>query len=147
VFAQLRGNVWTNDCDDFARIVIDFDNGCVGLCEINTTTTRPLPRWHLDGTNGSASAPPSAAFDTRQWARLAFTPADNTAARDLPVAPAGLSESAIWDGFAAACRGAGPPAVEVDSVLVTTRLLDAARQSSAEGKAIDVHGALPGRRE
>ena len=50
VFAQLRGNVWTKDCDDFARVCIDFDNGAVGVVEINTTTTRPLPRWHIDGT-------------------------------------------------------------------------------------------------
>ena len=27
VFAQLRGNVWSRDCDDFARVVVDFDNG------------------------------------------------------------------------------------------------------------------------
>src|SRR5688500_13510747 len=37
VFAQLRGNVWTTDCDDFARVVIDFDGGPVGMVEINTT--------------------------------------------------------------------------------------------------------------
>ena len=55
VFAQLRGNIWTNDCDDFARVCIDFDNGAVGMVEINTTTTRPLPRWHIDGQLGSAS--------------------------------------------------------------------------------------------
>src|SRR5205814_3231650 len=26
VFAQLRGNVWTSDCDDLARVLVDFDN-------------------------------------------------------------------------------------------------------------------------
>src|SRR5438046_715372 len=48
VFAQLRGNVWSKDCDDFARLLIDFDGGAVGLVEINTTTMRPRPRWHSD---------------------------------------------------------------------------------------------------
>src|SRR5439155_20902668 len=31
VFAQLRGNVWTSDCDDLARVLIDFYNGAVGM--------------------------------------------------------------------------------------------------------------------
>src|SRR6185503_18107590 len=57
VFAQLRANVWSSDCDDFARVCIDFDNGAAGLVEINTTTTRPLPRWHVDGMEGSAFSP------------------------------------------------------------------------------------------
>src|SRR4029079_11073438 len=48
VYGQLRGNVWSRDCDDFARVLIDFDNGVVGLIEVNTTTSRPLPRWHVD---------------------------------------------------------------------------------------------------
>ena len=70
VFAQFRGNVWTEDCDDFARVNIDFDNGAIAMVEINTTTTRPLPRWHVDGTNGSADSQFSLAFDTNEWARL-----------------------------------------------------------------------------
>jgi predicted dehydrogenase len=73
VFAQLRGNVWTRDCDDLARLCIDFDNGAIGLVEINTTTARPLPRWHIDGERGSADSPFSPAFDTHEWAKLTFT--------------------------------------------------------------------------
>ena len=46
VFAQLRGNVWTGDCDDFARVVLDFDSGAVALVEINTTTAAPSPLAH-----------------------------------------------------------------------------------------------------
>src|SRR6185436_12763036 len=75
VFAQLRGNVWSSDCDDFARVCMDFDSGAVGMVEINTTTTRPLPRWHVDGTAGSAFSPFSPEFDTSVWASLRFTPA------------------------------------------------------------------------
>src|SRR3954451_12694298 len=76
VYAQLRGNVWSQDCDDFARVLIDFDNGAAALVEINTTTTRPLRRWHLDGTSGSADSPHSPAFDLNVWAQLDFTAAD-----------------------------------------------------------------------
>ena len=137
VFAQLRGNVWSSDCDDFARVLIDFDNGAVGLCEINTTTTRPLPRWHIDGTAGSADAPASLAFDTQEWAQFDFMSADGKTQK-LPKAKAGLNESAIWDAFAIACEGKGEPAVSVESVLVTMRLLDAARQSGARGCAVDL---------
>jgi predicted dehydrogenase len=138
VFAQLRGNVWTSDCDDFARVCIDFDDGAVGLVEINTTTTRPLPRWHVDATGGSASSPPSATFDTHEWARLTFTPADFNAPSVLPVPEVGLTEVDLWNRFVDACAGTGEPAVTARSVLPTMHLLDAARTSSREGRAVDV---------
>lgn len=139
VFAQLRGNVWTRDCDDFARVCIDFDNRAVGLLEINTTTTRPLPRWHLDGSAGSAESPFSLQFDLKTWSQLTFTPAAaDEASQVAPVAPAGLNETQIWDRFAAAIRGEGHPAVTIASVLPTMALLDAARQSSERGAAVSL---------
>ncbi len=137
VFAQMRGNVWTADCDDFARVVIDFDNGAAAVCEINTTTTRPLPRWHLDGTSGSADSPYSLAFNTHEWAELTFTSPDG-ATRRLDKAPPGLSESDIWTAFADTCAGKGEAAVSVESALKTMRLLDAARESAAKGIAVDL---------
>jgi predicted dehydrogenase len=143
VFAQLRGNVWTRDCDDFARILIDFDNGVVGLCEINTTTTRPLPRWHLDGTSGSASAPASLQYDTAEWARLEFSPSEGSRPATIyPRAASGLTEPAIWEQFAWAVRGQGPPAVTAESVLPTMALLDAARHSSQHQESADVQGVV-----
>ena len=142
VFAQLRGNLWSTDCDDFARVLIDFDNGVAALVEINTTTNRPLPRWHIDGSQGSASSPASLKFDTNEWAALRFTPAPERASGDadslVPKATSGLTETAIWEQFAAAVRGDGEPAVPVRTVLPTMALLDAARESGATGKAVDV---------
>jgi len=146
VFAQLRGNIWSTDCDDFARLLIDFDSGVAALVEINTTTNRPLPRWHIDGSQGSASSPASLKFDTNEWAGLRFTPApgDSSGAPEtaIPRATPGLSEVAIWEQFAAAVRGEGEPAVRVRTVLPTMALLDAARESSRTGKAVDVAGAV-----
>jgi predicted dehydrogenase len=143
VFAQLRGNVWSSDCDDFARVLIDFDDGTVGLVEVNTTTTRPLPRWHVDGTAGSAFSPYSAEFDTSVWASLRFTPAgQGGASRTFAPAQPGLTETQIWDQFARAVRGEGEPAVTAESVLPTMALLDAARQSSRTGTAVDVSGVV-----
>jgi predicted dehydrogenase len=139
VFAQLRGNVWTNDCDDFARVCIDFDNSAVGLVEINTTTTLPLPRWHIDGSAGSIQSPPSLQFDVNKWSELDFLPANaKSPSRRLPRAPAGLNESEIWDRFAAAIAGRGQPAVPAESVLPTMAILDAARESSRRGTAIEL---------
>jgi scyllo-inositol 2-dehydrogenase (NADP+) len=138
VFAQLRQNVWSKDCDDFARVCIDFDNGAVGLVEINTTTTLPLPRWHVDGTAGSGHSPHSLEFDVGRWAELEFRPSTGAAAHRLPAAEAGLSEIQIWDRFADAIAGRGEPAVPVESVLITTALLDAARESSRSGYAVAV---------
>lgn len=137
VFAQLRANVWSQDCDDFARVMIDFDNGVAAMVEINTTTTQPLPRWHVDGTEGSITSPHSEVFDTHVWADMRFV----SAAGDrqpvaVPKARSGLTESIIWSRFAGAVEGDGEPAVTVDSVLPTMRLLDAARQSAQSGRAV-----------
>ncbi len=108
------------------------------MVEINTTTTRPLPRWHIDGTEGSAFSPYSLEFDTAFWASLRFTGKEQQSHVTLPLAPQGLTETQIWDRFAAAVRGDGEPAVALKSVLPTMCLLDAARESSLAGKAIDV---------
>jgi predicted dehydrogenase len=142
VFAQLRGNVWTRECDDFARVLIDFDNGAVGMVEINTTTTRPLPRWHIDGTSGSAESPFSLAFDLNTWATLTFQPANESSARVLSRSQAGLTETQIWERFGDAIRGRGEPAITARSVLPTMALLDAARESSREGRAVPVDTTL-----
>jgi predicted dehydrogenase len=141
VFAQLRGNVWSSDCDDLARVLIDFDSGAVAMVEINTTTTRPLPRWHVDGTRGSASSPHSPDFDTRVWAWFEYAPppdVDGGAPTALPVAAPGLTETQIWDRFADAVSGRGEPAVTARGVLPTMALMDAARESSRLGCAVDV---------
>jgi scyllo-inositol 2-dehydrogenase (NADP+) len=135
VFATLRSNVWSTDADDFARVNITFDNGAVGLCEINTTTTRPMPRWHIDGTAGSADAPSSLEFDTRRWAQFVIRLADGSHATAPPVGP-GLSEADIWDRFAGSIRGECPTPIEIETVLTTMRILDAARESSRSGLAV-----------
>ena len=138
VFAQLRGNVWTHDCDDLARVCIDFDNQGVGLVEINTTTTKPLPRWHLDGTLGSMESPYSLDFSTHQWAKLAFKPATTGEEQQMETSAPGLSEIQIWDQFAAAIGGQGMPAVLAASVLPTMAILDAARASASTGTAVQL---------
>ncbi len=141
VFAQLRGNVWSQDCDDFARVCIDFDNGAAALVEINTTTKHPLPRWHLDGVEGSAFSPASPTFDTAVWADLQLVPAREDAGRPPTTIPAepSLSETRIWEQFAAAVAapsGAARPAVTARSVLPTMALLDAARASGRSGASV-----------
>jgi len=102
------------------------------MVEINTTTTRPLPRWHIDGTLGSAESPYSLQFETRRWAQLTLSPV-NEPSRILPMSDPGLDEVQIWEQFAA-----GTPAVTAQSVLPTIALLDAARESARTGKTIDL---------
>lgn len=165
VYAQLRGNVWSNDCDDLARVCVDFEDGATGLVEINTTTRYPPPRWHIDGMLGSGQSPFSENYDTRRWAELDFAPAERgkegipgaadgkvaegeqgagvveRAAIRLPTARPGLTERQIWERFAAATRGEGEPAVTSSSVLPTMQLLDAARESSRRGVAVVINSA------
>lgn len=137
VFAQLRGNLWSSDCDDFARVCVNFDTGAVGMVEINTTTTRPLPRWHIDGTAGSADSPFSLDFDVRTWAKLNFT-SPGAGSTPLPPGNPGMDEPAIWRGFLDACRNDSDPPVTIQSVLPTMALLDAARKSSELGRVVEI---------
>lgn len=138
VFAQLRGNVWTKDCDDLARVLINFDNGAVALCEINTTTLRPLSRWHIDGELGSANSPYSLQYDTHQWAKLEFMGATDREVFTIEEAPPGFGGTQIWDAFARSIRDGTEPPVTIDSVITTMTLLDAARESSQSGKAVEL---------
>jgi predicted dehydrogenase len=142
VFAQLRGNVWTRDCDDFARVCIDFDSGCAAMVEINTTTTQPLPRWHVDGEVGSLSSPFSLAFDVKKWAEVSFAPAPGGDPTRVPMASSGLDEIAIWQRFASAVAGAGLSAVSAASVLPTMALLDAARHSALDRTAVSLPSGM-----
>ena len=138
IFAQLRGNVWTRDSDDLARVLIDFESGAVGLVEINTTTMRPLPRWHVDAACGTAESPFSLEFDVNRWAEIDFWPAEGGEVRRFPGVAGGMSETAIWEQFAAAARGNGQPAVPAPSVMLTMALLDMARESNRLGIAIPI---------
>jgi len=134
LYAQLRGNVWSTDCDDLARLVIDFDDGAVALLEINCTTARPLPRWHLDGTTGSVDSPSDLGFDTQRWANLSFTPAPGRAPLTLPAGDeVRWSEAEIWRRFSRAVLSGEPSPIPARSVLPTIMLLDAARESSHSG--------------
>jgi scyllo-inositol 2-dehydrogenase (NADP+) len=137
VFAQLRGNVWTKECDDFARVCIDFDSGAVGLVEVNTTTTAALPRWHIDGTRGSAQTNCGLTYDHGKWAEMDFTPAGEVTRR-LEVVEETVSDVDHWKRFARAIGGGEEPVVTAESVMATMAVLDAARKSSHRGMAIEL---------
>jgi len=72
VFAQLRHNVWSKDCDDFARVCIDFDNGAGGVGgdqhDDDAAAAALAYRW----TAGSAESPHSPSFDVARWAEIEF---------------------------------------------------------------------------
>jgi scyllo-inositol 2-dehydrogenase (NADP+) len=144
VHAQLRPTLWSRDCDDLARVHIEFSGGELALMEINTSTTHPLPRWHLDGTFGSASSPPSPTFDTSIWARLNIrptTPPGHSPTPDFSTPPQ-LTEPDIWKSFATAARTGTQPPIPIDSALDTMRLLEAAL-ISAEYQSVVPFADLP----
>jgi predicted dehydrogenase len=60
----------------------------------------------------------------------------------LPRAGSRLSETDIWNRFASAVRDGKEPAVKAESVLPTMALLDAARESSRSGCAVDVSSVV-----
>ena len=68
--------------------------------------------------------------------------ADAGGARRLPAGPPGLTETQLWERFAAATRGEGEPAVPARTVLPTMALLDAARESGRSGVAVELPEAV-----
>lgn len=138
VFAQFRPGAGPADRDDFARVCVDFENDIAALVEVNATTPLPVPRWRVDGSAGSAFSAPGISLDPAAWADLSFSPIDGGPARALRPADPGLIPADLWSRFGAAVRGQGLPAVSADSVLPATALLDAARESAAKGRSIDV---------
>jgi predicted dehydrogenase len=100
-----------------------------------------LPRWHIDGTDGSAESPFSLNFDTKAWAQFEFVGPDGSKSR-LPIRDAGLTETQIWEQFGQAIANGKPLAVPAESVLPTMALLDAARESSKKGAAVEIDSAL-----
>jgi predicted dehydrogenase len=73
---------------------------------------------------------------------LDFTPAAGGGTKRFDVATGGLTEVDIWERFGAAVRGQGTPAVDARSALCTMALLDAARQSSRDGRAVELGGTV-----
>ena len=72
------------------------------------------------------------------WSQVTFAAADGATAELLPRATETMTETQIWEQFGAAVRGEGEPAVTAESVLPTMALLDAARESSRRGCAIEI---------
>ena len=75
VFAQLRGNVWTKDCDDFAQSRASISTTAAAEWS-RSTQRRPEPiaaLAHRRNATDRHESPFSLEFDTHKWAELTFT--------------------------------------------------------------------------
>lgn len=137
VFAQMRPGVWSRDCDDFARVCMEFSDGTVALVEINTLTHSALPRWHVDGTLATVSSPSDPGFDLAVWSNFTVSSkSDAGEAGQLQPQEFAEPEVWIWKEFARACRGMAAVPVPIEGVIQTMRILDAARRSASDRQAV-----------
>jgi len=128
-FAITRTGIWAKDCDDFARALLEFQDGTTGMVEVNYMTRYPCPRWQVIGEKGTVTNEPSS------WSRLKVFWCDRDIEEHL--APKAGDAGVIYSSFAQAIRGKGKPAVSPESVRRTMRLLDACLQSAREGRSVE----------
>lgn len=129
VFAVTRSGVWSKDCDDFARAIIEFEDETTGLVEVNYMSRYPLPRWQVIAEKGTLTNDPAS------WSRLKVFWGDRDIEEHFPPKPG--DPSAIYATFAQAVRGKGRAAISPESARRTMRLLDACLLSAREGHNVE----------
>lgn len=134
VFASVRGGVWSKDCDDYASGMVRFDNGLVAFVEASAITKIKLPRYRILGTKGMAVLNAE-----KKRMELYIGKADKpkkTISVDFP-----RQWEMPYKSLVSAIRGRrAAPAVTPESVITTTQLIDAYRESSRTGRSVAIRG-------
>lgn len=145
--------IYGEEVEDGCRLSVKFENGVEYLVTVSTDCFRPLPRWQVYGTEGTATV---AGWDlsggmTRAIVRhddniagiragngftrtMAPRIGDTVEEKVLPVVHA--EPFAFYKNFAAACAGKEPAAIKKEEVLRVFRLMEAAARSAKENIVI-----------
>lgn len=150
VYARFRTDLMDSDVDDHAHCIISFANGTDVHVGTSSVARLPKPRWYVMGTRGTLI---KEGVDPQEKAMIA---GDIDAARELPEHYARLHISAVdqpaetviqtvpgrWRSFyenvAQVLAGTAGPAVTAESVRTATAVIEAARRSAAEGRAVNL---------
>ena len=145
--------IYGEEVEDGCRLSVKFENGVEYLVTVSTDCFRPLPRWQVYGTEGTATV---AGWDlsggmTRAIVRhddniagiragngftrtMAPRIGDTVEEKVLPVVHA--EPFAFYKNVAAACAGKEPAAIKKEEVLRVFRLMEAAARSAKENIVI-----------
>ena len=145
--------IYGEEVDDGFDLVAKFENGIECRILVATDCFRPLPRWQVYGTMGTATI---ADWDlsggiTRDvpegkdqvkgiQAGNGFTrtmaPRTGNSVEELPVPAVHAKPFAFYDNFVAACEGREERAIRKEQVLRVFRFMEAAERSARENIVI-----------
>ena len=151
VYARVRTVRRPGDPDDDSVIVLTHESGAVSVVSVSQAAAFPEPRMMLLGTTGGlridhvdaqevalmAGTLPSAPGwgTTTDTAVLRISGADKDFV-DEALAMVPGNWPAYYRGVAEALEGEGPAPVDIEDVLQTVRVMDAARESGRSGESV-----------
>jgi predicted dehydrogenase len=140
--------------DDNFKLLLKFENGLSALVEVDTYTFIPLPRWHVSGDGGTLMIEdfsnkgkiikanrlrdhyePGIVY-TASGPTKTMAPRPVESVETLPLPEVKTSWLDYYRNFAAAARGETEPFVTHAQMNRLMRVIEAAFESSAEGKTV-----------
>jgi len=145
VYCRMRQDYADSDIDSEAFIVVTFEGGYTGVCDLSGLAAISKPRFYARGTKGTwqkfgldpqekamiAEDIDAAQEDPQTYGRLA-TPQGETITPTLP----GRWRN-FYENVAAVLRDGATPAVTLPSVRRAIGVLDAARQSAQTNAVVE----------
>lgn len=152
VYAQLT-NVTNGEVDDGFKIFLQFDNGVIVLAEVGTSNFINLPRWYIQGANGTAVIEDFSCngriVTVKDWKEKDVLPVRTAAGLTKTMAPRNddsvnqlplpVMKTDIHDfcrNFIAAIEGRAELIVKPAEALRVMRLMEAAFRSAETGQAV-----------
>jgi scyllo-inositol 2-dehydrogenase (NADP+) len=146
VTAELRSQLWAVEVEDYFHLRLSFPSGLLVTLEGTNNARLPLPRWFVVGREGTLTAEGAWGrwTDMRIRRSLADLPVDvvpqaggpSSGSRNYDVGDA-LSQ-AFYADLADALATNRPPAITAGRARDVMAVLEAARQSSAQGRTVAI---------
>jgi predicted dehydrogenase len=146
VFCQLRGQVWSEEVDDYFFVRLEFPSGKLVTLEASNNSRTPLPRWFVTGTEGTLVAK----GEWGHWEDMQI----RTTAGDIPInvfPQASQMDSAVsdydvgeelsfqfYDNLAQAIAASGQLTITAERARDVMVILESARQSHASNQQVSL---------
>jgi scyllo-inositol 2-dehydrogenase (NADP+) len=146
VYCRMQFDFPNREVESAATIVVHFEDGRTGLCDMSSIAALAKPRFLLHGTGGSFM---KYEVDPQEAAMIK---GDIDAAREDPASYGRLSDGknetiiptqpgrwrSYYENVAAVINGTEPPAVRLEEVRRAIAVFDAARQSAHTEQVVKV---------
>ena len=147
VYCRMHHDIGTTDTESQALVVIGFEGGQTGICDVSSLAAIAKPRFYACGTRGTfikygldpqesamiAGAIDSAREDEQQWARLH----DGSSEHRLPTLSGRWRN--YYENIADVLTKGAAPLVKLSEVYRAIAVLDAAFKSARTGKVVPLN--------